>query len=141
QAVGILAEGLERAALNHENRGFLLDERLLLISPYDPAAGFNVGNAMRRNKLIYALADAALIVSSDHVKGGTWAGATEQLEHLKLVPVYVRTTGETGAGLAALHGKGALPWPEPSSPEELDAALAVPSPYPQEIEQQLSLAV
>ena len=143
QAVGVLAEGLERAALNHENRGFLLDERLLLISPYDPAAGFNVGNAMRRNKLIYALADAALVVSSDHEKGGTWAGATEQLEHLKLVPVYVRTTGETGSGLEALHGKGALPWPEPATPEELDAALAVPSPYPpQQVEQQqLSFAI
>jgi predicted Rossmann fold nucleotide-binding protein DprA/Smf involved in DNA uptake len=29
------------------------------------SAGFNVGNAMQRNKLIYALADASLMVSSD----------------------------------------------------------------------------
>ena len=35
---------------------------------------------MQRNKLIYALADAALVVNSDYEKGGTWAGAVEQLE-------------------------------------------------------------
>lgn len=28
---------------------------------------------MQRNKLIYALADAALVVNSDHGHGGTWA--------------------------------------------------------------------
>src|SRR5260370_3099961 len=48
-------------------------------------------NQMRRNKLIYALADAALVVNSDYEKGGTWAGAVEQLEKLHLVPMYVRT--------------------------------------------------
>jgi predicted Rossmann fold nucleotide-binding protein DprA/Smf involved in DNA uptake len=31
----------------------------------------NVGQAMQRNKLIYAPSDAALVVSSDHEKGGT----------------------------------------------------------------------
>ena len=59
-----------------------------------PRAGFNVGHAMQRNKLIYALADAALVVSADFNKGGTWAGAIEQLEQLNYVPVYVRSTGE-----------------------------------------------
>jgi len=58
----------------------LLDERLVLISPYDPAAGFNIGNAMQRNKLVYALADAALVVGAEPRKGGTWAGAVEQLK-------------------------------------------------------------
>lgn len=43
---------------------------------------------MQRNKLIYALADASLVVSSDLNKGGTWAGAVEQLDKLKFVPVY-----------------------------------------------------
>ncbi len=56
-------------------------------------------------KLIYALADAALVVSSDYEKGGTWAGAVEQLEKLQFVPVYVRSNGfeQLGSG-----GKGAL---------------------------------
>ena len=58
---------------------------------------------MQRNKLIYALADAALVVSSDYEKGGTWAGAVEQLEKLQFVPVYIRSNGEIGKGLEASY--------------------------------------
>jgi len=122
---GILADSLERGALNRENRSFLMDGQLALVSPYDPVAGFNVGHAMQRNKLIYALADSALVVSSDYEKGGTWAGAVEQLEKLRLVPVYVRSNGETGEGLEALRRKGAVPWPNPETPEALAEVLAV----------------
>ena len=125
KVAGVLADSLERAALNREHRNFLMDGQLVLVSPYDPVAGFNVGHAMQRNKLIYALADAALVVSSDYEKGGTWAGAVEQLEKLRLVPVYVRSNGETSKGLEALRRKGALPWPNPETPEALAAVLAV----------------
>jgi len=109
---GVLADSLEKTTMNREHRNLLLDGQLALISPYDPSAGFNVGNAMQRNKLIYALADTSLVVSSDLNKGGTWAGAVEQLDKLKFVPVFVRTTGVSSAGLDALRRKGALPWPD-----------------------------
>jgi len=46
---GVLADSLERTALNREHRNLLLEGQLVLISPYDPAAGFNVGHAMQRN--------------------------------------------------------------------------------------------
>ncbi|MEI9864693.1 MAG: DNA-processing protein DprA [Limisphaerales bacterium] len=69
---GVMADSLERAALARDNREPLMEGRLVLISPYDPAAGFNVGHAMQRNKVIYALADAGLVVTSDFEKGGTW---------------------------------------------------------------------
>jgi hypothetical protein len=59
------------------------------------------------------LADASLVVSSDLNKGGTWTGAVEQLDKLKFVPVYVRSTGGSSAGLDGLRKKGALPWPNP----------------------------
>ena len=140
--VGVLADTLERAALNREHRNLLLERQLVLISPYDPSAGFNVGHAMQRNKLIYALADAALVVSSDYEKGGTWAGAVEQLEKLRLVPVYVRSNGETGKGLEALRRKGALPWPNPETSEALAQALAVKvNPKETPGEDELSLSV
>ena len=125
KVVGVLADSLERAALHREHRNFLIDGQLVLVSPYDPVAGFNVGHAMQRNKLIYALADAALVVNSDYEKGGTWAGAIEQLEKLRFVPVYVRSHGQTGKGLEALRRKGALPWPNPETPEVLAEVLAV----------------
>lgn len=117
---GVLADNLEKTAMNREHRSLLLDGQLVLISPYDPSAGFNVGNAMQRNKLIYALSDAALVVSSDVNKGGTWSGALEQLAKLHFVPVYVRSTGQTSPGLDALRTKGARPWPNPETPAELE---------------------
>ncbi|MEO8724533.1 MAG: DNA-processing protein DprA, partial [Acidobacteriaceae bacterium] len=120
---GILSDSLERAALSRTNREWLRDGRLVLVSSYDPSAGFNVGHAMNRNKFVYAFSDAALVVSSDHEKGGTWTGATEQLDKLRLVPIYVRSTGGSEAGLDALMGKGALPWPNPQTPESLSALI------------------
>jgi DNA processing protein len=120
KAGGVLADSLERATLDREPRNLLLDGRLTLVSPYDPGAGFNVGNAMQRNKLIYALADAALVVSADLNSGGTWAGAIEQLDKYRFAPVYVRSTGASMPGLDALLRKGALSWPNPVD----DAALA-----------------
>jgi DNA processing protein len=110
---GVLADSLEKTTMNREHRNLLLDGQLILISPYDPSAGFNVGNAMQRNKLIYALADSALVVNTDVEKGGTWVGAIDQLDKLKYVPVYVRSTGELSPGLDALLCKGAHPWPNP----------------------------
>jgi DNA processing protein len=119
KAVGMLADSLEQAALHRAHRDALLEKRLVLVSPYDPSAGFNVGHAMQRNKLIYALADVALVVNSDVNKGGTWAGAIEQLEKLRFVRVYVRSTGKLGQGIVALQRNGAAPWPNPSSGDEL----------------------
>ena len=109
-ATGVLAGNLERAVMNRDHRNFLLEQRLVLVSPYDPGAGFQVGYAMQRNKTIYALADAALVVDATVEKGGTWAGAVEQLRKYS-TPVYVRSTLEPSAGLEALRHSGARPWP------------------------------
>ena len=121
RVVGVLADGLEKVLPEH--REALKDGRLVLVSPYDPAARFHVGQAMRRNKLVYALSDAALVVDSDYGKGGTWTGAIEQLDKLKLAPVYVRARGATGRGLEGLRERGAIPWPEPATPDDLKGIL------------------
>jgi DNA processing protein len=119
ESVAVMSDSLERAAVAHENREPLMDHRLVLVSPYDPAAGFNVGNAMQRNKVIYAIADAALVVTSDFEKGGTWAGAIEQLEKFHFVPVFVRNGNHAGRGNSALIHHGGVPWPNPQSGDEL----------------------
>jgi len=123
-SVGVLADSLERAALNRDHRNYLRDGQLVLLSPYDPQAGFNIGNAMQRNKLIYALADAALVVQSEYGKGGTWAGAIEQLDKLRLVPIYTLASAQQETALETLGKKGALTWPSPATPEEFREALA-----------------
>lgn len=128
KVIGVMADSLEKSAMNRDHREMLMDGKLVLISPYDPGAGFNVGHAMQRNKLIYALSDAALVVNSDHGKGGTWAGAVEQLDKLRLVPVYVRSDEKESKAFAALREKGALPWPNPTNSDELVTALTVEIP-------------
>ena len=122
--VGVMPDSLERGALARDNREPLMDCKLALISPYDPAAGFNVGHAMQRNQVIYALADAALVVNSDFEKGGTWAGAIEQLEKRHFVPVFVRQGANAGKGNSALLRHGAVPWPNPHDSDELSQALS-----------------
>ena len=135
RVTGVLADSLERSVMKRENRNRLLEGQLVLISPYDPSAGFSAGHAMQRNKLIYALADAALVVNAESNKGGTWAGVTEQLEKLHLAPVFVRSTDGASRALDALKSKGAMPWPNPTDADELDTVFQpvtceTPSPAP-----------
>ena len=115
KSLGVLADNLDQAVLRRSNRDNLMNGQLTFVSPYDPAIPFNVGYQMQRNKLIYALSDAAVVVNSDYRKGGTWAGATEQLDKFRFVPIFVRTSGEPSKGLEELQAKGALPWPDPDN--------------------------
>ena len=123
KACGVLADSLGRAVTSREYRNQILAGQLVLVSPYDPAAGFNVGHAMQRNKLIYALADVSLVVNADLGKGGTWAGAVEQLDKFRFVPVFVRSNGDASAGLDGLRKKGARLWPNPADADGLDAVI------------------
>lgn len=104
--IGVLANDLLKTSVNRQNRLGLQEGRLVLVSPFYPEAGFNAGNAMGRNKYIYALSDRALVIDSALGKGGTWEGALEVLEQ-KWVPLYVRTPGN-GPGNAALVETGGI---------------------------------
>jgi DNA processing protein len=105
--VGVLADSLERQARSTAVRALVADERLVLVSPYGADVPFSVGAAMGRNRLIYCLADAALVVSTSEGAGGTWAGATEALT-AGWVPVHVRAGDGLSAGNAALIARGAI---------------------------------
>lgn len=113
-AVGILADSLERAIRPPETRAALQRGDLCLVTPFAPNAGFSVGTAMGRNKLIYTLADYAVVVASDVEKGGTWAGASETLR-AEWVPVFILEYPDMPEGNRALLSKGgiALPYPFP----------------------------
>ncbi|MGK7877606.1 MAG: DNA-processing protein DprA [Xenococcaceae cyanobacterium] len=110
--VGVLADSLAKAAVARKYRAGIKEGRLALISAYEPNVRFHAGNAMRRNKYIYALADFALVVSSSVQKGGTWTGAVEALEKIKNVPVLVRMQGNVPEGNRQLVKKGAKPFPD-----------------------------
>lgn len=111
-AVGILADSLEKSIRNPDNREAISRGDLCLVTPYSPSAFFSVGTAMGRNKLIYTLADYAIVVASDAEKGGTWAGATEALK-AKWLPVFVLDHQDMPKGNKMLIEKGGLKFPHP----------------------------
>ncbi len=122
-AVGVMADGLLRAAVSGKYRNWIRNRRLVLISPYHPESRFTVGNAMGRNKYIYALAEYATVVNSDFEKGGTWAGAMEELKRERGCPVFVRTGSGVPKGNIELMNRGAIPFPSNAFSENLRDAL------------------
>ena len=132
RAVGVLADSLLRSSMAAGYRQHIMSGDLALISPFNPEAGFNVGNAMARNACIYCLADAAVVVCSDAGKGGTWSGAVENLEHRRGVPLWVKPGSAPGSGNAELVRRGAkwLP-PEPCPPRAGQDRLPLDGAVPQ----------
>ena len=104
-AISVPADSLFRAASSSKYRDYLLSESLVLVTPYNPESGFDVGKAMSRNKYIYCLSDAAVVVRSDAGKGGTWQGATECLRE-GWVPVWVKKNTDVESGNAELEQLG-----------------------------------
>ena len=125
RTIGVLAENLLKASIERHARHAIAEGQLLLISPYHPQARFTVGTAMGRNKLIYAMADYGLVVSADYKKGGTWAGAEEELKRDKPLAVFVRTQGQVPTGNRKLLDLGALEWPATMQQDNLFQQLAV----------------
>jgi predicted Rossmann fold nucleotide-binding protein DprA/Smf involved in DNA uptake len=119
--LGALADSLEATVRKTDVRQLLLDGQLALITAYAPTAGFSVGAAMGRNKVIYGLADFAVVVSSDFQTGGTWAGAVEALK-AGWCPVFVRDGENVPKGNKELLKLGATPLPE----DELHAITGLP---------------
>jgi len=122
--VGVLADSLLRSAVAKKYRDGIREQRLVLVSAFSPDASFNVGNAMGRNKHIYALSDFGLIISAEVGKGGTWAGATEELKRSDPRPVFVRDEPMALEGNRALIKLGAQPYPKPPWGDNLATKLA-----------------
>ena len=106
--VAVLADSLEDILKRRDTRDNVLSGRLTLLTPSHPSARFTVASAMGRNKLIYALASWAVVVSSALESGGTWAGAVENLS-AGWVPLFVRAEEGVPEGNHALVDKGAIP--------------------------------
>ncbi|MEX2243987.1 MAG: DNA-processing protein DprA [Fimbriimonadaceae bacterium] len=103
--IGYMSDSLSKGLKSPEIRDALDEGRVCLASPFSPFIGFQVANAMARNKLIYAHALATVVVSASEGEGGTWAGATEALR-LGLGPVLVRSDEDSPPGNHALIKRG-----------------------------------
>jgi predicted Rossmann fold nucleotide-binding protein DprA/Smf involved in DNA uptake len=121
-AVGVLPNNLLRVATSAKYRSALMSDNAVLLSPFNPEAGFEVANAMVRNRYIYCLADAAVAIAAGKGKGGTWNGALDNLKH-GWTPLWVNPTPTptskptpksspdpaSGSSKLILQGAGALP--------------------------------
>jgi predicted Rossmann fold nucleotide-binding protein DprA/Smf involved in DNA uptake len=127
-----------------------VSDRLTLVSPYDPDSRWFAYAAMERNKLLYGLGDAALVVASSAQTGGTWAGAREALQHGR-VKVFVKSTGALAPGNPRLLRMGGIPFPsEPwenlralfTAPEQKNGQLFSPlAQQPSPVEERTNEAV
>lgn len=113
--VGVLADSLLKAATSGKYRKRIMSGDLVLTTPFNPEAGFNVGNAMSRNRYIYCLADAAVVINSTPDKGGTWNGALEDLK-ARWVPLWVKHNTNPKSGNSELVRRGAQWLPDLLNP-------------------------
>lgn len=103
---------------------YIKESRSLVISQFHPNAGWKVGLAMARNKIISGLARYVIVAECGR-SSGTWQGANEALKQRK--PLFVRVDQVDGRGNKEsasweLVRRGGIPieWPAAS----LDRALA-----------------
>lgn len=125
-AIGVLSDSLLRSSASGSYRKWLMAKSLVLVSPFDPEVGFVVGNAMERNKHIYCLSDAAIVVATRRGNGGTWNGAIENLKHA-WVPLWIKTHTEDASGSAELVRRGARWLPDAGISIDALAVAADPS--------------
>ena len=100
------ADSMLRKLRQTEEVRAIQDGKLLLLSVVRPDAGFSVGVAMMRNRYIYAQSQGTVVIRSDLNKGGTWAGAVENLRH-NWCPTFCRDCAYPGN--RELIRQGAIP--------------------------------
>lgn len=92
-----VADSLEKKIRQKETREAIMKKQSIILSSFRPDMPFQTYAAMERNKYVYALSDFVVVISSDYNKGGTWAGAIENLKR-GWIPMFVRNEGEIPKG-------------------------------------------
>ena len=105
--VSIFPQGLESQIRSSKYREAILDRKLIALSTYHPKSSWAVYRAMERNKYVYALSKFTVVVESSLNKGGTWSGATENLDS-NWVPLFVRSEDNISPGNQELINRGGL---------------------------------
>ncbi|MGW9196590.1 DNA-processing protein DprA [Micromonospora chersina] len=108
--VVVLAEGFDHFRIKRAiPRELFRRENVLVVSQFAPRQPWTAGGAMTRNKLIYGLGLALVVVEAGE-KGGTLAAGSGALSLGK--PVFVLDfNGSTPAGNRILLDKGGIPVP------------------------------
>ena len=131
KAIAVGFRNMEHMVGGRGIRSFLTGGQLVLISPNDPLLSLSdhgqwhaAYSPTECSRLIYALADAALVVNSAKSQQGIgWEGACEQLDRLRYVPVYIQLRGDDSSEQDSLLSRGARPWPDPKTKADLMAII------------------
>lgn len=70
------------------------------------------------------MADYGLVVSAEYKKGGTWAGATEELKRENALTIFIRSGKNIPTGNKELLELGAIEWQEVISRDKLSQQLS-----------------
>lgn len=111
------ADGIETCLQDSAVREAVMNGNLTLASRYHPTASWSVGGAMGRNKLIHGFAEYTVVVRSGDESGGTWAGATENLDN-NWSALVVCSHADDAPGNDKLIKKGGIPINPESMPTE-----------------------
>ena len=101
------SEGVLRRMRSEAVSRAVQDGGLLLLSAALPYAPFSSAYAIMRNRFIFAQSSGTVVVRSDLGKGGTWAGANDNLKH-GFCAEFCWNNAEY-AGNTALIKRGAIP--------------------------------
>jgi predicted Rossmann fold nucleotide-binding protein DprA/Smf involved in DNA uptake len=91
-----------------DNASYILWDKMLVLSAFNPEASFKGYNALERNKYIYASSDYAVVVSSGNGTGGSYKGAEYCLKH-NLTKLYIKDDSESPEGNKKLIALGGMP--------------------------------
>jgi predicted Rossmann fold nucleotide-binding protein DprA/Smf involved in DNA uptake len=91
-----------------KNRDLINDNRMVVLSSFNPYAVFHGYNALERNKYIYASADYAVVVSSGDGVGGSFKGAEYCIKH-QLTKLFIRDSIDAPPGNRRLLALGGSP--------------------------------
>jgi len=105
KVISVISDSLIGKIKKKEIRENVGKGSILIMSPFGYDSHFTVGNAMARNKYIYALSEKAIVIKSSLGKGGTWAGVEEaskkNLSDIILIEGSKKTSGNSA--LAEMH--------------------------------------
>ena len=90
-------------------------QRALVMSMIHPEAKYTATHALERNKCLYALSNAAFVISCEKGRGTTWEGASSALRNGYCEKIYVWDNPEI-PGNRELIARGAIGF---HSPHEL----------------------
>ena len=111
---------IARSVLGSDWARLIQESRIATLGVSDPTVGSSKDSRQDDCRVLFALADLAVVVEALPNQGCLWTCATEALEGTRRGNVFIRNDNGRSEGLRLLRDRGARFWPDPQSEEKLD---------------------